>query len=86
MTLPPEKIGDKGQRFEVTYWDSDKQMRRTFGWADKMEAAEQFADVIRLHPTMGLAEIKDRVGGFSLRDEPSLVPGARSRRSQSETG
>lgn len=62
VTLPPEKIGDKGQRFEVTYWDTDKQMRLTFGWAETMDGAEQFADAIRLHPTMGLPIIRDRGG------------------------
>jgi hypothetical protein len=63
MTLPPEQIGDKGQRYEVTYFDTDAGKRRTFGWTSTLAGARSLAQAIDLHPTMDEPMIMDRRPG-----------------------
>ena len=56
MTLPPEKIGDKGQRYEIRCQDADGE---TFviGWAEKPDA---FTEAVELHPAWHSREVIDR--------------------------
>ncbi len=62
MTLPPEKIGDKGQRFQIKYsadvdaTDDD----RTLGYVGTREGAEQMAEAWRKHPEGYFVWIVDR--------------------------
>jgi hypothetical protein len=59
MTLPPEKIGDKGRRFEILYIEG-KAIQR-LGWADKFDVAVQMRDAWRLRPNnRPFAWINDR--------------------------
>ena len=52
MTLPPEKIGDKGQRFQIKYSRHMNAMddEHTLGYADTQEGADQMANIWRKHP------------------------------------
>ena len=58
-----EANADRGQRYEVTYLDTDAGVRRLFGWAKTLEGARAFATAIERHPGMTKAEIKDRHTG-----------------------
>ena len=60
MTLPPEKIGDKGQRYEVRYFDGADRTLKTFGWAKTLASAERLCDAIRIHPVWNTPTIFDR--------------------------
>lgn len=60
MTLPPHKIGDRGQRFEVRYSDFDHGAERIVGWSDDRAGAEQMASAWRQHPGVDRVRIVDR--------------------------
>lgn len=61
MTLPPEKIGDKGQRFRVDYWPPEAGHDvRCLGYAPTREGAEQMADIWRKHPQKYIVSVTDR--------------------------
>jgi hypothetical protein len=47
MTLPPDKIGDKGQRYEIWCDDADGTPLRV-GWSDTPDGFEQ---LVELHPS-----------------------------------
>ena len=57
---PHTNIGDKGQRYEVTYFDPYSQTRKTFGWSDSTFGCQQMLLSIDLHPTMTDGKMKDR--------------------------
>lgn len=51
MTLPPEKIGDKGQRYAVKYKGGrESQPERTLGYSPTKEGAEAMAAAWTSHP------------------------------------
>lgn len=56
MTLRPDQIGDRGQRYEVRYRDEDtpKGRHQTVGWSNDLPGAEQMANAWRLRPGTGL--------------------------------
>jgi hypothetical protein len=61
----PHNVGDKGQRYEVTYRDPERDKdepdkRRVFGWSDTYEGARRMVDSIMLHPVWCGGEIQDR--------------------------
>lgn len=62
MTLPPEKIGDKGQRFQIKYSRSADVMddERTLGYAGTRDGAEQMAEAWRKHPQGYFVWVVDR--------------------------
>lgn len=62
MTLPPEKIGDKGQRFEVRWrWHEDEPgSHRVVGWSDVSADAQKMLSAIRLHPSCAEAWVHHR--------------------------
>ncbi len=56
MTLPDSKLGDKGQRYEVTArWDG---IIRTVGYCER--DYEAFADAFLLHPAIDRVTVIDR--------------------------
>ena len=59
----PHAVGDRGQRYEVTYFDPDANIRKVFGWSDTAEGAQAFARSIELHPSMQFPQIRDRTTG-----------------------
>lgn len=55
----PHPVGDRGQRYEITFLDADG-VRKTLGWTGDADGAEQMANVIRSHPTWDSPAIIDR--------------------------
>ena len=62
MTLPPERIGDKGQRFEVKFSRDVEALddEHVLGWADDLISAEAMASAWRLHPQGYYVWVVDR--------------------------
>lgn len=59
----PHAVGDRGQRYEVTYRDpesDDPNKRRVMGWTSTQEGATSFLEAIALHPTWCDGQVKDR--------------------------
>lgn len=59
----PHITGDKGQRYEVSYYDPDTKTRKVFGWAEKYSGAMSMENAIKLHPSMQDPAIDDRMPG-----------------------
>lgn len=58
MTLPPERIGDKGQRYEARYEDPDGE--HVIGWGNSAAGAQTLADAMKLRPSTIRAWVVDR--------------------------
>ena len=56
----PHQVGDKGQRYEVTFFDPEANARRVLGWSDDPETARRMADSVEQHPAWGYPRITDR--------------------------
>lgn len=56
----PHAVGDKGQKYEVTYYDPISNCRKTFGWSDTEGGAQAMADSIEVHPSWQYPQIMDR--------------------------
>ena len=56
MTLPPEKLGDKGQRYEIRAQDEDGQ-EFVVGWGETPDAWEA---AIAAHPSWHSRRVIDR--------------------------
>lgn len=56
----PHPTGDRGQRFEISYWSKAYHRRMIFGWSDNVAGAVAMAESINLNPSMTHPEIKDR--------------------------
>ncbi len=54
------KGGDRGQRYEVTYFSSGENKRKVFGWSETLEGVQAMHESINLHPTMTSPETRDR--------------------------
>lgn len=60
MTLPPERIGDKGQRYEVRATGYPKAEESVIGWSADLDGAEKMADAIGCAPSCTSTLIFDR--------------------------
>jgi hypothetical protein len=56
----PHNVGDRGQRYMVTYFDPRAGVRKTFGWSDDMEGAKAMVGCIEAHPAWQAPEVIDR--------------------------
>ncbi len=56
MTLPPEQIGDKGQRYEIRCQEEDGEVF-VIGWSEDPDA---FTEAVSLHPSWHFREVIDR--------------------------
>lgn len=63
----PHKVGDRGQRYQVTYMAENPESSETFpfvkkilSWTDDLATAERMAQSILAHPTWRRPEIEDR--------------------------
>lgn len=54
----PHAVGDRGQRYEVTYQDGND--RHVMGWAECLDGAEIMVKAINLHPVWHHPIIRDR--------------------------
>jgi len=57
----PHAVGDLGQRYEVTYFDSAANARKVLGWSETADGAQRMADSIEAHPSWQFAQIRDRM-------------------------
>ncbi len=60
MTLPPERIGDKGQRYEVRACDYPNPGWCVVGWTNDADRANRMADAIKLAPSCTDTRVVDR--------------------------
>ena len=54
LTLPPHKIGDKGQRYAVVFkgmYADRPEDECALGYTDSPDGAERMANMVELHPT-----------------------------------
>ena len=56
----PHDVGDRGQRFEVSYFDPVVKARKIVGWCETAEGARQMADGVEKHPVWEYPWITDR--------------------------
>lgn len=54
----PHAVGDRGQRYEVSYFDGEK--RQVMGWTDDAEAARKMGDSVDKHPVWEFPQVRDR--------------------------
>lgn len=73
---PHTNIGDRGQRFEVTYFDPYDKRRKVFGWSETEKGARDLAESIELNPSWGDPEVRDRLAdGYTVSpDSPTHQP------------
>jgi hypothetical protein len=55
----PHRVGDRGQRYEVTFLN-DMNVVQVFGWTSTLGGAAAMCISIELHPTWGGPRIYDR--------------------------
>ncbi|HQU34711.1 MAG TPA: hypothetical protein PLB88_10370 [Thermoanaerobaculaceae bacterium] len=62
MTLPPDMLGDRGQRYEVRYREPTDPVdqHKVLGWSDDRERAERMAAGWRKHPERYHVWVADR--------------------------
>ena len=65
----PHAIGDRGQRFEVTFFDPEQRARRVYGWFDDQDAAIRVAEGIKVHPLWRDPKLTDRWAKDRLCDD-----------------
>ena len=56
----PHAVGDKGQRYEVSFYDPEMNKRRILGWTDKLENAQGMMTAIEGHPSWQFPQLLDR--------------------------
>ncbi len=56
---PHTNVGDRGQRFEVTYLE-DGGERKVMGWAERQEDVDRMFRAINLHPCWREPRVMDR--------------------------
>lgn len=56
----PHAVGDRGQRFEITFFDPEARCRKVLGWCETKEGAQRMAAGVEKHPSWQLPEIRDR--------------------------
>lgn len=62
MTLTPQRIGDRGQRYEVRYKKHDDKDNRTykFGWCVRRDSAEEMVAAWKQNPEVSECWVVDR--------------------------
>jgi hypothetical protein len=57
---PHTNVGDRGQRYEVTVFDSNKNARVVFGWSNDEKGARAMGEAAVLSPVWSAAQVRDR--------------------------
>lgn len=60
MTLPPHKIGDNGQRYEVRYLERGLDYHKVVGWSGDLVGASKMRDAWKQHPSSERVWVYDR--------------------------
>lgn len=56
----PHAVGDRGQRYEVTFFNPATRKRQVLGWASTLEGAEGMVAGIYKHPAWEQPRVEDR--------------------------
>lgn len=56
----PHAVGDRGQRYEVTFLDPGENVRKVFGWSETQKGAQTMVSSIEKHPSWQEPRIIDR--------------------------
>lgn len=56
----PHAVGDRGQRYEVSYFDPIANVRKVFGWSDDTRGARAMSAAIDAHPSWDYPQLWDR--------------------------
>lgn len=56
----PHEVGDRGQRYEVSFYNPETGKREKLGWAKTKEGADSMVAGINAHPSWRDPLIKDR--------------------------
>lgn len=59
-------VGDRGQRYQVTFFNPATFRRQVLGWCETIEGADSLAAGIKSHPVWELPEIEDRKPDFRV--------------------
>jgi len=60
MTLPPNRVGDRGQRFEVRVDGDPKSGDNVIGWANDRDSAARMGIAALKAPSAAKAHVVDR--------------------------
>ena len=63
---PHTNVGDKGQRYEVTFFDEEVNLRRVFGWSEDYEGAVKMGETLVKRPSWRDFEVIDRLARMNL--------------------
>lgn len=56
----PHAVGDRGQRFEVTFFDPAANVRKVLGWTETAEDAQRMVNAVEAHPSWMFPQVWDR--------------------------
>ncbi len=56
----PHPVGDRGQRYEISYFDSDLDKRVVYGWVNDAVNARKMANAALRNPSWEFVQITDR--------------------------
>jgi hypothetical protein len=62
MTLPPHRIGDKGQKYEVSVLNYPNDGWCVVGWSDSLESAECMGRALQTAPRAKGMRVSNRSG------------------------
>lgn len=57
---PHANVGDRGQRYEVTVFDDNKNERIVIGWSDDPKIASDMGTAAESRPSWKFAQVRDR--------------------------
>ena len=63
MTLPPSRIGDKGQRYTVVFkgfHEDAPDVEQALGYSVTLKGAEDLTEIVKAHPEWHSPRIVDR--------------------------
>lgn len=66
----PHAVGDRGQRYQVTFFDESANKRKVCGWSETAEGARSYVKGIELHPGWSVPQIWDR----TIESDPLIEP------------
>ena len=56
----PHAVGDRGQRYEVSFFNPNSNKREVLGWTNDVEVARKMADSVDAHPSWKFPWVTDR--------------------------
>jgi hypothetical protein len=56
----PHAVGDRGQRYEVSFFNPATWKRQVFGWSDTVDGANRMVAAVNDHPVWEQPQVLDR--------------------------